>query len=473
LIKSPEDKGQKVRPRVLVIEAPDVTDPQLEQELKDEFELFTASDHTKALILAREHSPSVILLDLGLSLDALSSEESFQFLREVREYGFHGKVIVYAGNGEREHAARAISLGAYDVLTKPLNVYLLKVLIRRASWIAELEQEWRPRLPKTDDGIKEMVGTSDSIRKVFSVIRKVVTTDVPVLIGGESGTGKELTARTIHERSLNKRGPFVPINCGAIPENLLESELFGYERGAFTGAVKQKKGKVEYAEGGTLFLDEIGELPLALQVKLLRFLQEQTIERVGGVQLVKVNTRIIVATNTDLMKAISEGRFREDLYYRIGVVSIYLPPLRERGEDILLIAHVVLKQLIEQVRKPVSGFTRDAVQAIQAYPWPGNVRELSNRVRRAVVMAEGPNLTPEDLDLFSPTEQETPPSMCLREARCRLEADLITHVLTVHQGDFSRVAKELKISRPTLYGLLRKHGIQGKALRIKSIIQGH
>jgi len=469
----PEIKGQKVPPRVLVIEAPDLTGPQLERELKYEFDLFTASDHTKALMLAREHSPSVILLDLDLSSSRLKSEESFQFLREIREYGFHGKVIVCSSNGERENAARAISLGAYDVLTKPLDFDLLKLLIRRASWIAELEQEWRPRLPKTDDGFKEMVGTSDSIRKVFSVIRKVVTTDVSVLIAGESGTGKELTARTIHERSLYKRGPFVPINCGAIPENLLESELFGYEKGAFTGAIQQKKGKVEYADGGTLFLDEIGELPLALQVKLLRFLQEKTIERVGGWQQVKVNTRIIVATNTDLMKAISEGRFREDLYYRIGVVGIYLPPLRERGEDLLLIAHVVLKQLVEQVRKPVRGFTREAVHAIQAYPWPGNVRELSNKIRRAVVMAEGPSLTPEDLDLFSPTEQETPPSMCLRAARCRLEADLITHVLTVHQGDFSRVAKELKISRPTLYGLLRKHGIQGKALRIKSIIQGH
>jgi len=250
---SPEVKARKVPPKVLVIEAQEVTGPQLERELRNEFELFSASDHTKALMLAREHSPSVILLDMGLSLDALSSEESFQFLREVREYGFHGKVIVCTCNGEKEHAARAINLGAYDVLTKPLNFEVLKLLIRRASWIAELEQEWRPRLPGIDDGIKEMIGTSDSIRKVFSVIRKVVTSDVPVLIGGESGTGKELTAKTIHERSLNKRGPFVPINCGAIPENLLESELFGYERGAFTGAVQQKKGKVEYAEGGDSF----------------------------------------------------------------------------------------------------------------------------------------------------------------------------------------------------------------------------
>jgi len=467
-----------VRPRVLVIEDYNATGLQLQWALKDEFDLFTASNRTSALMLTRECRPSVILLDLDLPLDTVNSEESFQILREICEYGFHGKVIVYTSDSEREHAVRAIGLGAYDSLTKPLDFDLLKLLIRRASWVAELEEEWRTRVAKTDDGIletddgtKEMIGTSESIRKVFAVIRKVVTTDVPVLIAGESGTGKELTARTIHERGLHKQGPFVPINCGAIPETLLESELFGYERGAFTGAVQQKKGKVEYADGGTLFLDEIGELSLALQVKLLRFLQDQTIERVGGWQQVKVNARIIVATNTDLMKAISEGRFREDLYYRIGVVSIYLPPLRERGEDVLLIAHVMLKRLVEQVPKPVRRFTKEAIQAIQAYPWPGNVRELSNKIRRAVVMAEGSSLMPEDLDLSFPYGEKSPPSISLREARQRLEADLIMHVLTVHQGDLSRVAKELKISRPTLYGLLRKHGIQGKALQIKSIIR--
>jgi len=467
-----------IRSKLLVIEDHNAISAQLEWALKDEFDLFTAGDRTSALMLTRECRPSVILLDLDLPLDTVNSEESFRFLREICECGFHNKVIVCTSDSEREHAVRAIGLGAYDFLTKPLDFDLLKLLIRRASWVAELEQEWRTRVAKTDDGIletddgtKEMIGTSESIRKVFAVIRKVVTTDVPVLIAGESGTGKELTARTIHERGLHKQGPFVPINCGAIPETLLESELFGYERGAFTGAVQQKKGKVEYADGGTLFLDEIGELSLALQVKLLRFLQDQTIERVGGWQQVKVNARIIVATNTDLMKAISEGRFREDLYYRIGVVSIYLPPLRERGEDVLLIAHVMLKRLVEQVPKPVRRFTKEAIQAIQAYPWPGNVRELSNKIRRAVVMAEGSNLTPEDLGLSFPYEEKPPPSISLRDARQRLEADLIMHVLTVHQGDLSRVAKELKISRPTLYGLLRKHGIQGKALQIKSIIR--
>jgi len=462
-----------IRSKLIVIEHSDSIGPQLERALGDEFDLISASDRTTALTLVKEHSPSVILLDFDFPVGTFTSEENFQFLQDICENSFHSKVIVCSSDGDRGTAVRAIGLGAYDFLTKPLNFEVLKLLIRRASWIAGLEHEWRTHPPKTDDGMKGMIGTSENIRKVFSVIRKVVTSDVTVLIAGESGTGKELTARTIHEQSLNKRGPFVPINCGAIPENLLESELFGYERGAFTGAVQQKKGKVEYAQGGTLFLDEIGEFPLALQVKLLRFLQEQTIERVGGWQQIKVNTRIIVATNTDLIKAISEGRFREDLYYRIGVVGIYLPPLRDRGEDVLLIAHVVLNRVVNQVPKPVRGFTREAMKAIQVYPWPGNIRELSNKIRRAVVMAEGPNLTPEDLDLPSPYKKETAPSISLKQARHRLEADLIMHVLTVHQGDLSRVANELKISRPTLYGLLHKHGIHGKVLQIKSIIQAH
>jgi len=460
--------NRMVRPKLVVINDHDVMGAQLVWALKGEFDLVTASDPTAALSLARECSPSVILLDLDLPLSRVNAEEAFRFLREICADSFHSKVIVCTNGGGREHAVRAIGLGAYDILTKPLDFDLLKLLIRRASWIAELEQEWRSRLPETDNEIKGMIGTSESIRRVFAIIRKVVTDDVPVLIAGESGTGKELTARTIHERSLRNQGSFIPINCGAIPENLLESELFGYERGAFTGAVQQKKGRIEYAQGGTLFLDEIGELPLALQVKLLRFLQDQTIERVGGWQQIKVDARIIAATNTDLLRAISKGKFRGDLYYRIGVVSIYMPPLRERGEDVLLIAHVMLKQLNKQVLKPVRGFTREAIQAIQAYPWPGNVRELSNKIRRAVVMAEESYLTPEDLDLPLVHGEETLPSISLKEARHRLEADLIMHALAAYRGDLSRVANELRISRPTLYGLLRKHGIQEKAMQIKS-----
>jgi two-component system NtrC family response regulator len=302
-----------------------------------------------------------------------------------------------------------------------------------------------------------MIGTSPAIRQVFGAIRKVATTDVPVLLIGESGTGKELTAKAIHERSARKSGPFVTINCGAIPETLLEAELFGYEKGAFTGAVQSRKGKVEYAQRGTLFLDEIGEMSLTLQVKLLRFIQDRTIERVGGRQPLEVDARIVAATNVDLKKAIETGAFREDLYYRLSVVTIPLPPLRDRGEDTVLIAQTFLKRVSEQMSKRIRGFTNEAVRAIEAYPWPGNVRELSNKIRRAVAMAEASYVTPEDLDLACEAGPVRPVS--LREARGRVEAEMVAHSLARHDGNLSRVAEELGISRPTLYGLLKKHRI--------------
>jgi two-component system NtrC family response regulator len=281
---------------------------------------------------------------------------------------------------------------------------------------------------------------------------------MPVLITGESGTGKELTAKAIHERSLRKEGPFVAINCGAIPENLLESELFGHERGAFTGAIQQKKGKVEYAQGGTLFLDEVGELPYGLQVKLLRFLQERKFERVGGRQSIEMDVRIMAATNVNLKQAIEHGSFREDLYYRLAVVHLHLPPLRDRGEDILLMATAFLKHASEQHGKRLQGFTREAIQAIQSHTWPGNVRELSNKIRRAVVMSEKPQITPEDLDLpFSVNGNIAPVS--LKETRLKIEADLLAQAVSLHGGNLSRVAEELGISRPTLYRRLRRFGL--------------
>jgi two-component system NtrC family response regulator len=306
---------------------------------------------------------------------------------------------------------------------------------------------------------EEMIGTSPAIRQVFSSIRKVATTDVPVLLVGESGTGKELTAKAIHERSARKDGPFIPINCGAIPETLLEAELFGYEKGAFTGAVHARKGKLEYAQRGTLFLDEVGEMSLALQVKLLRFLQDRTIERVGGRQTIEVDARVVAATNVDLRRALEAGTFREDLFYRLSVVTIALPPLRERGEDPVLIAQIFFKRLCEQMHKRLKGFTKEAIRAIETYPWPGNVRELSNKIRRAVAMTDGAYITPEDLDLPWDGTQASR-TLSLREARDRLEAEMVAQALARHDGNLSRVAEELKISRPTLYALLRKHRIR-------------
>lgn len=308
--------------------------------------------------------------------------------------------------------------------------------------------------------LDEMVGTSPAICTVFDLIRKVATTEMSVLVTGETGTGKELTGQAIHVRSLRKDGPFIPINCGAIPENLLESELFGHERGAFTGAVNQKKGKLEAAAGGTLFLDEVGDLLPALQVKLLRFLQESTFERVGGQGTLRVDARVIAATNVDLKAAIVQSRFREDLYYRLGVLHLHLPPLRERGEDMLLMAMVFLKRAAAASRKVISGYTSEAISAMRAHPWPGNVRELSNRVRRAVVMAEGSEITPHDLDLVSEKRPAGNSLDSLRTAHRRIEVELLVRAISLHHGNLTRIARDLEVSRSTLYRKLRDYGLE-------------
>ncbi len=308
--------------------------------------------------------------------------------------------------------------------------------------------------------LDEMIGASPAICAVFDLIRKVATTDMPVLLTGETGTGKEITAQAIHARSLRKDGPFIPINCGAIPENLLESELFGHERGAFTGAVNQKRGKLEAAAEGTLFLDEVGDLLPSLQVKLLRFLQEGTFERVGGQETLRVDARVIAATNVDLKAAIDQNRFREDLYYRLGVLHLHLPPLRERGEDALLMAMIFLKRAAAASHKVISGYTSEAISAMRAHPWPGNVRELSNRVRRAVVMAERQEITPHDLDFVS-EERPTRDSLdSLRAAHRRIEVELLVRAISLHHGNLTRMARDLEVSRSTLYRKLRAYGLE-------------
>lgn len=309
---------------------------------------------------------------------------------------------------------------------------------------------------------EEMIGTSPAICAVFDLIRKVSATEMPVLLTGETGTGKELSAQAIHTRSQRKHGPFVPINCGAIPETLLESELFGHERGAFTGAVQQKRGKLETAAGGTLFLDEVGDLLPALQVKLLRFLQGGTFERVGGQETLRVDARIIAATNVDLKAAIDQNRFREDLYYRLGVLHIHLPPLRDRGEDLLLMAMVFLKRAAAIYRKSIRGYSAQAIDAMRAHAWPGNVRELSNRVRRAVVMGEGDEITPRDLDLTPEVLQREGKDALdsLRTAHRRIEVELLVRAISVHRGNLTRIARDLEVSRSTLYRKLRTYGLE-------------
>jgi two-component system NtrC family response regulator len=309
-----------------------------------------------------------------------------------------------------------------------------------------------------DDAFEGMLGTSARMQEVFATVRKVSSTDVPVLITGESGTGKELVAQAIHRQSQYRNGPFVVINCGAIPENLLESELFGHEKGAYTGAHMQRKGRFELADGGTLFLDEIGELSLPLQVKMLRFLQEQIIERVGGRDQIRVDVRIVAATNKDLKQAMQEGKFREDLFFRLSVVSIYLPALKERDDDVLVLAHAFLQRAVKENRKKITGFTQPAMTAIAAYPWPGNVRELENRVKRAVIMAEGRKVKPVDLELEEPAGRFE--GMTLRSARETLEREMILKVLARQKDNITRAAEELGISRPTLYELMEKLGIE-------------
>jgi len=334
----------------------------------------------------------------------------------------------------------------------------LKVILQRATYLLELDRENQAlQQEQKHEGFGDMLGISPPMQRIFTIVRRAAPSDVPVLITGESGTGKGMVARAIHRYSSRQAGPFVAINCGAIPENLLESELFGHEKGSFTGAHMQRKGRIESAYGGVLFLDEIGELPLALQVKLLHVLQEQRIVRVGGREEIAVNARIIAATNRDLSQAIQSGVFREDLFYRLQVVTIVVPPLRERGEDIVLLANKMLVQYGNELKKKITGFTPQAIKMIESHDWPGNVRELENRIKRAVVMTEGLRITPEDLEIS--TAGTKGGGQSLRDARESIEKEFIQRTLTKHRGNISKAAAELGISRPTLHGLLTKYSI--------------
>ncbi len=448
------------KPTIHVLEQDESMASALRALLEDECDVCLSPWNPQAVEEIHERAPMVILLNLETASSS-AGEDGLAILQTLRQAGHTGKIIVYTANTDRSLAVRAVQYGASEILTKPLDLSLLKPLVRRVARMADLEQEAREGIAGTGhEEFSGMLGTSASIHRIYEAIRKVSTNDAPILITGESGTGKELTARAIHERGLRRQGPFIPINCGAIPESLLESELFGYERGAFTGAVGQKKGKVEFAQGGTLFLDEVGELPNTLQVKLLRFLQDHTFERVGGHQPIEMNVRIIAATNVNLKEAIERGTFREDLYYRLGVVHINLPPLRERGEDVSLIAMACLRQAAARYNKRLYGFTREAQEALQAYAWPGNVRELSNRVGRAVVMAEGTHVTPTDLDLPRQAARQEDGSISLKVNQQRIETDLILKAFTLSQGNLSRAAQELGISRSTLYRRLRQYGME-------------
>jgi len=444
--------------KLLIIDDDEDLRTQMKWALTGDYDIYLAEDRPSAIALINKEQPAVITLDLGLPPNPAGVEEGFAVLDHILdEYG-HTKVIIITGRGEKEHALRAVGKGAYDYFYKPIELDELKVVLKRAFHVSQLEQEQRDlRQRLSGDTFEGMIGTSSKMQDVFSAIRKVATTDAPVLIRGESGTGKELVARAIHRLSIRASRPFIPINCSAIPENLIESEFFGHEKGTFTGAHVQRKGRFEMAEGGTLFLDEIGDLPLTIQVKLLRFLQEKTIERVGGREQIEVDTRILAATNRDLEEAMRKSVFRDDLFYRISVINISLPPLRERSADIVLLAKTFLDRYANESRKKIKGFNSQVIETLERYPWPGNVRELENRIKRAVIMSEGKKITLEDLEMQSVAGVKE--NILLKDAREHLEKELILKAIARNENNLTKAASDLGISRPTLYDLMQKLGI--------------
>jgi two-component system, NtrC family, response regulator len=447
-----------MKPKLLIVDDDEEIRTQMKWALVKDYEIQMAGDRVSGIEMFRGSRPLAVLLDLGLPPHPTTPEEGLAMLSEILAIDSLAKVIVITGQGEKENALRAVGAGAYDFLGKPVEMTELKLALKRCFHIAKLEREYREmqRLLRSDS-FEGMLGTHPRMQAVFDSIRKVATTDAPVLILGESGTGKEMAAQAIHHLSSRRDEPFVAINCSAIPETLIESELFGHEKGSFTGAHVQRKGRIETANGGTLFLDEIGEVPLPLQVKLLRFLQEQRIERVGGRQEIQVDIRVIAATNADLKKAMSEGSFREDLFYRLAVVQIFLPTLADRQDDVVLLAQSFLDRFAEQNKKTGLSFGPDALKAIRQHSWPGNVRELQNRVKRAVIMGGTKRLTAQDMELGESTESA--PTASLKKAKETLEREMIQNALRRHSGKISAAATELEISRPTLYELMSKLGI--------------
>ena len=423
-----------MKPKVLIVDDDEAIRTQMKWALTQDYEVHFAEDRKGALEVFKANSPAVTLLDLGLPPHPNQSDEGLAALSELLEVDATAKVIVISGQSEKQNALQAVGEGAYDFLTKPVEMEELKLLLRRCIQVVELEKEYRElQQSQRSDVFEEMLGTSSQMQAAFALIRKVAGTDAPVLLLGESGTGKEMAAAAIHRRSTRKNGPFVAINCNAIPENLLESELFGHEKGVFTGAHIQRKGLMETAAGGTLFLDEIGELPPAIQVKLLRFLQEHRLQRVGGRQEIQIDTRLVAATNADLKQMIDTGKFREDLYFRLAVVTIRLLPLRERGEDVVFLAREFLQRYAAESARTKLVFTPDALRAIARYSWPGNVRELQNRVKRAVIMASGSRVTAKDLELQQSQDLESS-ATTLREAREQVEREMIEHALKRNFG---------------------------------------
>ncbi len=443
--------------KLLIVE----DDPGLQSQLKwsfDGYEVVVADDRETALAQLRRHEPCVVTLDLGLPPDPGGVSEGFVTLEEILKLAPDTKVIVVTGHNDKNNALRAIGLGAYDFFEKPVDPDLLNLMAQRAGRLYRLERENRKLNElRSESPLDGLIAASPQMRRVVQSIEKLAPIDVATLILGESGTGKEVLVKALFKLSSRADRRLVAINCAAIPENLLESELFGFEKGAFTGAVKTTLGKIEVADGGMLFLDEIGDLPLPLQAKLLRFLQERVIERVGGRVEIPVDVRVVCATHRNLSEYVADGRFREDLYYRINEATIQIPPLREREGDAVLLAKAFLSRFAEQFGKPVKGYTPAALMAIESYAWPGNVRELENRVKRAIVMADGAQIDVEDLELESHAKENLP--LNLREVRESAERSAIARALSLTDGNISKAAEQLGVTRPTLYNLLKKYGL--------------
>jgi two-component system NtrC family response regulator len=451
-------KSKPDRPKLLIVE----DDPGLQSQLRwamDGYEVLLAEDRETALAQMRRHEPSVVTLDLGLPPDPANASEGLEALAQILSLAPDTKVIVVTGNDDRENALKSVDLGAYDFYQKPVEPDILSLIVDRAHQLHELELENRALQKQREASpLEGIVAVSPEMTRVCRMVEKVAPTDATVLLLGESGTGKELLARAVHGLSPRAGQRFVAINCAAIPENLLESELFGYEKGAFTGAARQTKGKIEYAHQGTLFLDEVGDLPMSLQAKLLRFLQERVIERVGGREEIPVDVRVVCATHQDLERLLQTGDFREDLYYRISEITLRIPALRERTGDAVVLARSFLAKHGSQQGKAPRGFSEEALAAIEAHPWPGNARELENRVKRGIIMCDGSLIMPEDLELEPPSEDALP--LNLRQVREQAEMQAVQRALALYDGNVSQAADVLGVSRPTLYDLVKKYGLK-------------
>jgi two-component system NtrC family response regulator len=445
--------------KLLIVE----DDPGVQSQLRqcfDDYYVLTATDQASAIYELRRHEPPVVLHDIGLPANQDQIEQRLGILKEIVELAPQTKIIVVTGDGDRTNAVRAVGLGAHDFYHKPVDVDVLRLIVARAFRIFELELDNRRLIGLSGQSpLDGVIAVGEPMLKVCRMVEKVAPTDATTLLQGESGTGKELLARALHSLSPRKDGPFVAINCAAIPETLLESELFGFEKGAFTGAVKQTPGKIEVANGGTLFLDEIGDMPPSLQAKLLRFLQERIVERIGGRGEIPVDVRVVCATNKNLQDAMACGEFRDDLYYRVSEITIEIPPVRARTGDRILLARHIMNRAASQLGRALKGFSNDAHDAIDAYEWPGNVREMENRVKAAVIMAEGKFVTAEDLALSPPKNIG---GLNLRTVRQAAETGAINQALIRASGNISRAAELLGISRPTLYDLMNKYNIESR-----------